>query len=93
MFTQEQEDALTRLIQESAEALGCIFIEESGEGRDLVLPDIYLEDVSGWLCPIGTPVEEQRDNKWASCAEWYLEDGEPKIKFVPMPVYDMRDVL
>lgn len=79
---EEKIDAFTEFLHNAAKERGMIFIEEAGDGHDLLTDEMYLEDVAGWLCPIGTPEDEQKDEKWFVIAEWEMIDGEPVIKFV-----------
>ena len=81
MTFKEKEEAYTKLLEREAEKLGMNFIVDSGEGHDLELDEIYLEDVSVWLFPKGTPVEHQKDDEFYRFAEWRLEDDEILIEF------------
>ena len=94
MTFQEKLDALERLIQETAGKHGMEFLGESGEGRDMELDDIYLEDVSGWIFPKGTPKRKQTSRKYDTMACWRLVNGRPVIDF---ELYDknwnIREVL
>ena len=78
---EEKEKAFTKLIQEAADSQGCLFVEDSGEGHDMELNDIYLEDVSGWLVPKGTPEEQTHDAAFYCFAEWELDEGKIIIRF------------
>lgn len=82
MTFEEKEDNFTKLIKKSASEIGKIFIQDSGEGRDFETETMYLEDVSGWLCPEDTPKEYQKCDKWYCFAEWQIKDDIVKINFV-----------
>lgn len=83
MTFQEKENAYTALVHETAAKQGMIFIEDSGEGRDMETETMYLEDIGGWLFPVGTPEQEQKDYKWYCFAEWELDGNQtPIVKFV-----------
>ena len=74
----------TNLLIVEAAKLGCSFIQDSGEGHDLETDTFYLEDVSGWLVPFGTPEDESRSDKFYRFAEWKKdEDGGFIISFKP----------
>ncbi len=74
----------TNLLIAEAAKLGCSFIQDRGEGHDFETDDLYLEDVSGWLVPFGTPEDESRSDKFYRFAEWKKdEDGGFIITFKP----------
>ena len=80
-FSQKEEN-YTALIKASAEKQGCVFFEDSGEGRDLETDTLYLEDVSGWLAPIGTPEKDAKKDENYRFAEWKkCENGEFVVEF------------
>lgn len=81
MTFKEKENNFTELLNREADKLGKIFIVDSGEGSDLETDTMYLEDVSGWLCPKDTPVSEQQHDKWYCFAEWKIEDDTVIIEF------------
>ena len=82
MTFEDKEKNFTRLIEQSADELNKIFIQDSGEGRDFETETMYLEDVSGWLCPKDTPKQCQRNDEWYCFAEWQIENDIVKINFV-----------
>ena len=84
MTLNEKEQAYTELLNQTAEAAGMIFVQESGEGHDLVTDTMYLEDVSGWLCPKDTPVSQWRLDKYAVMAEWEMHGDKAEITFKPI---------
>ncbi|MBQ7670567.1 MAG: hypothetical protein IJS45_07600 [Clostridia bacterium] len=80
---EEKINNFTDMLNAAASKLGCVFIQDSGEGHDLETVDMYLEDVSGWLVPKGTPEEEARRDEFYRFAEW--KDNGPEgfsIEFV-----------
>ena len=78
----EKEENYTALIKAAAEKQGCVFFEDSGEGRDLETDTLYLEDVSGWLAPIGTPEKDAKKDENYRFAEWKkCENGEFVVEF------------
>ena len=78
----EKEENYTALLEAEAEKLGCVFFEDSGEGRDLETDTLYLEDVSGWLAPIGTPEKDAKKDENYCFAEWKkCENGEIVVEF------------
>ena len=78
----EKEENYTALLEAEAEKLGCVFFEDSGEGRDLETDTLYLEDVSGWLAPIGTPEKDAKKDENYRFAEWKkCENGEIVVEF------------
>ncbi len=80
-FSQKEEN-YTALIKAAAEKQGCVFFEDSGEGRDLETDTLYLEDVSGWLAPIGTPEKDAKKDENYRFAEWKkCENGEFVVEF------------
>ena len=81
MTFEEKEKRYSELLQKAAEDTSSVFIEDAGEGHDLELDDIYLEDVSGWLVPIGTPPERWKSDEWYCFAEWELDGKEVTIRF------------
>lgn len=83
MTFAEKERNFTALLNASAAAKGCRFIQDSGEGRDLETGDLYLEDVSGWLVPLHIPTDEEKQEKYYCFAEWReLGDGKFAVEFV-----------
>ena len=76
-------DNFSRFLQEAAEKIGCVFYEDSGEGHDLETDTLYLEDVGGWLAPIGTPENEAKCDENYRFAEWRQNNnGQIVIEFV-----------
>lgn len=82
MISKEKEVAFQNLIKDAASELGKIFIIECSEGRDLETDTMYMEDFSGWLCPMNTPEEHQKDDEFYCFAEWELTEDKPQINFV-----------
>lgn len=79
---EQKEENFTAFLKAEAERQGFVFFEDSGEGRDLETENMYLEDVSGWLAPIGTSETDAKNDENYCFAEWGKnENGEFVIKF------------
>ena len=63
MTLLEKAKAYSEYVAKIAEDQGMIFIEDSGEGRDLQTEDMYIEDISGWLSPKDIPDGERKNDK------------------------------
>ena len=87
MTFEEKERAYSQYVADIAESQGMVFIEDSGEGRDLLLPNMYVEDISGWLSPKDIPDGERKNDKYYCFAEWKMVDGEVKVDFVKYETY------
>ena len=80
---KQKTDNYTAFLAAEAAKIGCVFLEDSGEGRDLETDTMSLEDVTGWLVPLGTPPEEGKTDDNYCCAEWKIGDNhEISIEFV-----------
>lgn len=78
----------TACLHKAAEKNGCVFFEDSGEGHELETETMFLEDVSGWLAPIGTLEENARIDANYRFAEWQMGDsGEIESHFKVYPKY------
>lgn len=54
MLTLEQKiNNFSQLLSDAAQKLNCVFVEESGEGNTKETETYLLEDVFGWLIPVG----------------------------------------
>ena len=82
MTLKEKADAFSELLKASAREIGGFWTDESGEGHAEEREDILLEDVAGWLTPIGFPEELRRDDKFFCFAEWREDNGEVVVDFV-----------
>lgn len=79
---EQKEENFTAFLNSEAERQGFVFFQDSGEGRDLETDTMYLEDVSGWLAPIGTPEKDAKTDENYRFAEWKKrENGEIVIEF------------
>ena len=79
---QQKIDNFTEFLIGEAHKIGCVFIEESGEGHERETDTMLLEDVGGWLAPIGTPDEDAKQSENYRFAEWKLTDsGDIVIEF------------
>lgn len=83
-----------QLVQDEAVKSNAVFFLLSGEGRDIILPNLEGEDLSGWLIPEEQAEEfetawKQDDSmealeKWSEFfqwAEWRENDNKIKITF------------
>lgn len=79
---KEKEANFTVFLHNAAKEIGCVFIEESGEGHDLETDIMFLEDVAGWLAPIGTPPDKIETDDNFCFAEWEIDEaGNVTIEF------------
>lgn len=79
---QQKIDNFTEFLKIEAEKIGCVFIEESGEGHDEETDTMLLEDVGGWLVPIGTREKDAKKDENYRFAEWKRTDnGDIIIEF------------
>ena len=83
MTFEEKINNFTVFLHKEAERQGLIFIEENGDGRDKDTGTMLLEDVWGWIAPIGTdPKDIEKDENFV-CAEWEkIGDNQFIINFV-----------
>lgn len=79
---EEKMAAYSAYVADEARRQGKVFVEDSGDGRDLLLDDMYVEDIFGWLSPIEAPENSRKNDEYYCCAEWELVDNEVKVKFV-----------
>ena len=83
-----------QLVQDEAQKKNAVFFLLSGEGRDIVLPNLEGEDLSGWLIPADRADEFEKDwqisdssehlKKWDDYflwAEWKEQNGVISIQF------------
>ena len=89
MTLNEKEIAFEKLLIDRARTAGYLFLWESAAGNDEERENIYLEDVCGWLVPIGIPEEQWHDDKFYVCAEWKDVGGEIEIEFQPVEVFEV----
>lgn len=79
------------IVQIAAKEKGCIFFGDSGEGNELIEPDMEGEDLFGWLIPEGQADDFEREfvafkvsDKWESFqrfAHWKKNDEHIEISF------------
>ena len=73
--TQESSkfESFFSLVQKAARNEEAIFFLDTGEGRDIILPDMEGEDLSGWLIPTALADSFQREwkNFNADLSGWY----------------------
>ena len=81
MTIDEKEDRFIEIVNHEADKLGMEFIIDSGEGRDHETEDLYLEDLSGWLFPKGTPEKQKKTDQFYRFAEWSIVDGVVSVDF------------
>ena len=82
MTFEEKMTAYSEYVANEARRQGKVFVEDSGDGRDLLLEDMYVEDIFGWLSPKEAPEDSRKNDEYYCCAEWELVDNEVKVKFV-----------
>ena len=83
-----------QLVQDEAAKSNAVFFLLSGEGRDIILPNLEGEDLSGWLIPADMAdefEEEWKDpdssehlDKWDHYfmwAEWSEKNGVISVQF------------
>ena len=83
-----------QLIQDEAAKTGAVFFAFAGEGRDIILPNLEGEDLSGWLIPADKADEFEKEwktdnslnhlEKWSDYfmwAEWSEQNGAISIQF------------
>lgn len=86
---KEKEDNFTVFLHNAAKEIGCVFVEESGEGHDLETETMFLEDVAGWLAPIDTPADEIEMDDNFCFAEWEMDEaGNITIEFRKYELWD-----
>ncbi len=82
MTLDEKEQKYIDFVIKQAQERGFIFIVDTGDGRDFETDDMYIEDLCGWLCPEGAPLEEQKKEKYYCFAEWEIKkDGSLQVVF------------
>lgn len=83
-------------VQQQAAKLGKVFFTDSGEGRDTFYKGMYVENISGWLVPIGEVnlfrknLERKYDqefDKYYVFAEWSLDNNQLTVEFKQYPTY------
>ncbi len=57
-----REDKFLDFVKEQALKMGKVFFINSGEGRDEIVGDMYVEDLSGWL--IDKKDEKEFEEQW-----------------------------
>lgn len=82
MTLDEKEKAYSAYVEKIAKDQGMVFVIDSGEGRDLLTEDMYIEDISGWLSPKDIPEEQRKDSKYYCFAEWEQVGEAIKVSFV-----------
>lgn len=83
-----------RLIQDEARKHNAVFFAFAGEGREIFLPDIECDDMSGWLIPMEKADEFEKEwnvdnsgshlEKWSdyfTWAEWSEQNGVISVQF------------
>ena len=90
---EEKEINFFNLLQYSAKEHNAQFFIDTSEGHDLETPDLYCEDMSGWLIPLDKAEEffadvqmgdENSLDKWQQFfvfARWLESDEGIKIEF------------
>ena len=93
MDMKAKEEAFWALVQETAEARGCSFFLDCGEGRDFETDTMAGEDLSGWLIPRekeelfskefsrGKQYVSDDWNEYIYFAIWTITDGAVSIRF------------
>ena len=83
MTLEEKINNFTVFLHEEAKRQGLAFVEENGDGRDKDTGFMLLEDVWGWIAPIGTDPNEMKKDENFVCAEWEeIEENHFIINFV-----------
>ncbi|WP_371374403.1 hypothetical protein [Sporomusa aerivorans] len=88
---QKGSDKFIEFVQQKAKERGQSFFIDSGEGRDKVVNDMYVEDLSGWLInpdeeAVFVPqwerknVDEKFDHQYVF-AIWQEDSGKLNIEF------------
>ena len=83
MTFEEKIDNFTNFLHNEEKRQGLVFIEENGDGRDKDTGTMLLEDVWGWIAPIGTdPNNIKKDENFVCAEREEIGDNEFIIRFV-----------